>query len=105
VLCAAFVPGAHVFITENISTKAALRIRVSSPKLEHVSGKLLAFTPSLLRIETIAANPSSVVAVRVVPSTRFSEHFLTSSASQLHVGDMLRVDVNAFTNVATRLQF
>ena len=99
----AFIPGAQVSVTEDIATKAALRIRVSSPKLSHVSGQLLAFSPTALRVAT--TKPVSVVTVGVATTTRFSEHYLTSSASQLHVGDMLRVDVNAFTNVATLVQF
>jgi len=98
---ALLIPGARVAVSDDVATRMAISIRVSPPKLTHVSGTLLAHSASALRIETITGNPDSDVTVRLGATTRFSEHFLTSSVANLHVGQRVHVDVNAFTSIAT----
>ncbi len=101
VTSALLLPGARISVTEDPATLVALSIRVSPPRLSHVSGVLLSHSTGALRIETIAGNPDSIVSVRVAPSTLFSERFLTVSATQLEVGQTLHFDVNTFTATAS----
>lgn len=95
------IPGARVALTEDTTTQAVTGIRVTPPKLSHVSGVLVANTPSTLRLQTIPGNPDAMVLVHVTPHTLYSEHFLTTTVAQLHTGEKLHVDVNSFTGTAS----